>query len=153
MKKYILIALLLVTHSINANELDWVNKQIEAIKPPRDGLKSSAINANTDPFIFLKKNKPEKKSKNGKVVSKAAKSNTKSTNTNKIVVKKKTILSLTAVMNKSALINGKWYKLGEKVSGYKLSKVNTTSVLLIKTGKKLVLSTRSINKNLNFKNK
>ena len=153
MKIYTLIALSLLVSSVNANELDWVNKQIEAIKPPRSGLKNTTVNAVQDPFIFLKKNKPEKKSKGKAVAARKSNATTKTVDSNKIVVKKKTRLSLDAVINKSALINGKWYALGESLSGYKVSQVNPTSVLLTKTGKKLVLSTRSINKNLKFKNK
>ncbi len=157
MKIYILIALSLLANGANANELDWVNKQIEAIKPPRSGLKSATVNLVEDPFIFLKKNRPEdkskSKSKSKNATVKRSSTNSKGVASNKIVVKKKMKLSLTAIMNKSALINGKWYKLGESLSGYKLSKVNSMSVLLTKTGKKLVLSTRSINKNLKFKNK
>ena len=40
-------------------------------------------------------------------------------------------LRLQALMNKSALINAKWYKLNDTVRGYTLSEVKQNSVLLI----------------------
>lgn len=148
MKKLILIALSLFIFNLNANELAWVDQQIEAIKPPRSGLKSSALSSLNNPFIFLKKNKDEKKEKKN-----TANTNTsKQKNKNTIVAKKKFSFSLTAVMNKSALINGKWYKTGEIVHGYKLSSVKPTSVVLKTKNKKLLLSTKASRKNLNFKN-
>lgn len=150
MKILITIALLILTNPLSSDELDWVDKQIEAIKPPRTGLQNSTINTVKDPFIFLKKNRTEKP-KNKKIASKRL--NTNSKNIKKTIVKKRVTLTLDAIMNNSALISGKWYKVGESLNGYKLKTINPTSVLLTKSGKKLLLSTRSINKNLNFKNK
>jgi len=146
MKKIILLAVSLSFLSLNANELAWVDKQIEAIKPPRDGLKSSVLSSVDDPFIKLKK----KQKKNTKVAGKTSPSTKGKTNT--LVAKKKFVFSLNAVINKSALISGKWYKKGEMVHGYKLSTVKPTSVILTKNTKKLILSTRSVSNKLNFKN-
>ena len=150
MKVLTLISLLCIVN-LSANELSWVDKQIEAIKPPRVGLKSTYVESLDNPFIFLKKNKPEKE--DSKLITRKASSSEINT-TDKIVIKKQEKkLYLDAIINKSALINGKWHKLNQNVGGYKLSQVNTTSVLLVKGSKKVLLSTRSINKNLNFKNK
>ncbi len=153
MKTFIIITLLFFTNVLNADELSWVNKQIEAIKPPRSGLNHNSLSMLSDPFIFLNKNKEKKDVKKGSRTSRTATKVSTSKSTNKIVAKKKTSLTVDAIMNKSALINGKWYKLGEKIGSYKLAKIKPTSVLLTNSNKKLILSTRSINKNLNFKNK
>jgi len=146
MKKMILISVSLLSLSICADELTWVDQQIEAIKPPRSGLKSSTLASIENPFIFLQKNKKEVKNK-----QKSKASTTKGIK-NTIVAKKKFTFTLGAVLNKSALISGKWYKLNDKVNGYKLSKIEPTSVVLTKNRKKMVLSTRSTSKNLKFKN-
>jgi len=152
MKNFIILSILFFSVNINANELAWVDEQIEAIKPSRSGLKKSSIASMKDPFIFLSKYK-----KDIKIVRKTAPSLNKISSSNTTVSitkpKKSKKLSLRAVMNRSALINGHWYKKGETVSGYTLSEVNKKSILLTKKNKKLILSTQSINKNLNFKNK
>ena len=149
MKTFILITLIASSVNLFADELQWVDKQIDAIKPPRTGLNTSTLSSVNDPFIFLTKNKPEKKEKTKSKV-KSGKSTAKVTNT--LVAKKKFSFSLAAVINKSALISGNWYKVGEIVNGYKLAKVQPTSVVLTRKKKKLVLSTKSTSKNLNFKN-
>lgn len=151
MKTFFIVIAVLLTASANANELAWVDEQVEAIKPPRTGMKSRELSILKDPFIFLKKNrigesKNAKRSSTPRVVRNA-------TPDAKKIVKKRKALTLTTVINTSAMINGKWYKAGDKVSGYKVSKIDSTSVLLTKKSKKLLLSTNSKNKNLNFNNK
>jgi hypothetical protein len=133
------IALLLVVNSY-ANELNWVDEQVEAIKPSRTGMKKSSLNSIRDPFIFIKKSKK----------GKATTSNNKTPL--KQVVKKKITLKLTMVMNKSAQISGKWYRLGESVNGYKIEEITPKAVLLKKKNKELLLTTNSKSKNLKFKN-
>ena len=155
MKIFITISLLLYTLGLNANELSWVDKQIEAIKPPRNGLKNGNVELLNDPFIFLKKNQAEKDLKKSTSLN-SSKNSSKSTNkdTNSLVVQKKKMkFSLVAIINKSALINGQWYKHDSLLNGYKLSIIDPQSVILIKKTKKILLSTRSINKKLNFKYK
>ncbi|MCD4667233.1 MAG: hypothetical protein K8R44_01335 [Sulfurimonas sp.] len=150
MKNLLTVLILLLSSITLADELKWVDEQIEAIKPPRDGISSSKINAARDPFIFLKKNKDE--SKKGKRVSKPRSSLKKlPSNANK-VAKKAKVLVLDAIINNSALINGKWYKLKDRVGKYTLSNVDRTNIILSYKKKKLLLTTDSKNKNLKFKN-
>ena len=138
MKNYfILISLFLVTVSLSSNELSWVDEQVEAIKPARTGIDNSTISSLNDPFISAEKLK-----------SKTVKSRTSS---KKTYYKKRTKLYLKAIMNNSALINGKWRKINDKIGSYKLSKIDNTSVVLTSSGKKIVLSTNSKVKNLKFK--
>ena len=152
MKNFIIVTMLFFTINLSSNELSWVDEQIEAIKPERSGLKSSSISSMKDPFIFLKKYKKSLKITKKSVPTSLNKISATSTESVKVIQKKKN-LSLSAVINKSALINSQWYKKGDTVNGYKLSEVNKKSIVLTKKSKKLVLSTQSINKNLNFKNK
>jgi len=155
MKKHILIISVLVSSIVcSANELDWVNTQVEAIKPPREGMNNSELAKARSPFIFLKANKTASNKKpSSKKPSTVKKITTTSKDKSGKVVSKESSknLVLSAVINKSALINGKWYKLNDTVYGYKLSNVNRTTVILIKGKKKLVLTTSDIKQNIKFK--
>ena len=152
----IIVSLLLYTLCLHANELSWVNKQIEAIKPPRSGLKNSNMESLNDPFIFLKKNQSKKDPKKSTSLNsqKTSANGTLPATTDSLTVKKVDIkFSLVAIINKSALINGKWYKQDTQINGYNISIIDYKSVLLTKKSKKILLSTRSIDKKLNFNNK
>ena len=155
MKKIILLSFIcLFSVLLNATELDWVNEQIEAIKPPRKGLASSDVSDLASPFIFLKAAtaKPEASKPIASTSPKA------SSDTGLIKPKitpsipKKTLF-VDAIMNKSALISGTWYKINDIVYGYTILDVTSDSVVLTQQNKKLVLSTKSANRNLKFKNK
>ena len=151
MKTFIIVPLLMSTLALSANELDWVDEQVEAIKPSRLGMKSQDLARIKDPFIFLKKNK--KKSEKKTTTSVAVASNVVASSSNtKTEVKPRRSLELSMVMNKSVLISGKWYRLGDSVSGYKIEEIHMNSVLLTKKKKRLLLSTASKTKTLNFKN-
>ncbi len=149
--------LILITFSLfiqaSANELAWVDEQIEAIKPPRNGLDDKQFSFLKDPFIFLKKNQtPKEETKTTsrpKSVIPSGSLVTKSAST-KVIYKN---LTLIAVINNSALINNKWYKLGENVGKYRLEQINRTNVILTKGKKMLILSTRTKSSNLKFKEK
>ena len=58
---------------------------------------------------------------------------------------------LNAIINDSALINGKWYKLNSKIFNYKLSNIKGTTVILTKGKIKVVLTTDSKSNNIEFK--
>ncbi len=156
MKTFFITIALLLTANLNSSELDWVNEQVEAIKPPRIGMKNRELSTLKDPFIFLKKNRTDKpKGKNVAKKSRSTSSSNRATAASgkKTTLKKKSSLSVSLLMNSSAMINEKWYRVGDKINGYKISKIDSTSVLLIKNKKKLLLSTSSESKNLNFNNK
>jgi len=140
------IIILLISLNLNANELSWVNEQIKAIKPPRHGISESRINRTKNPFIFFK-------TKEEKIPTKKTIVNVKKTLTNtNVVSKKSTSIILSAIINKSALVNGKWYKVNDKIGKYTLSKINKTTAILKYKRKELLLSTQTKNKNLKFKN-
>ena len=137
----------MLSHTLYADELTWVDQQVEAIKPARVGISEKEIAKIKDPFIFLVK-EDEKVTKDGK---KSVKKVHKRSHYIKKYHSKR--LHLEAILNKSAMINKRWYKEGQRVYGYKLVKVNRTSVVLQKQNKKLLLSTTSKSKNLKFHNK
>ncbi len=149
MKTFFITVVFLLTVNLSSDELTWVDEQVEAIKPPRTGMKSRELSVVKDPFIFLKKNRTVSKNKKSSTQKNSA---TKKV-ANSTIVKKKKSLSVTMLMNSSAMINGKWYRVGDTINGYKVSKMDKDSVLLTKKSKKLLLSTNSKSKNLNFNNK
>lgn len=143
---YLLLIALLLSTQLFSNDLAWVDEQIEAIKPSRVGVSEKEIAKIKDPFIFLHKNDDSKKSQ--------AKNGVSSVSGYKKVFKRRTIrFRLDAILNKSAMINGKWYKQGGYVYGYKLVKVDRKSVLLTRKNKKLLLSTKSRSKKIKINNK
>lgn len=146
MKKYLIIVfILLFTINLSSNELSWVDTQVDAIKPARQGMSSANLNKIHSPFIFLNK----KSKKKSITYAKRAKA---SSNTKKYVLAQPLkSLILSAIINNSALINGEWYKIKDSVSGYRVSKVTRTSVVLTKGSGELVLSTSDTKRNLKFK--
>ena len=145
MKKIILVLILFLTTHLVSDELAWVNEQVEAIKPPRTGMNKHTLSGMKDPFIFLVKKTAS--NSNTKI------SSTKISSTNKKVKKVSKVLSLNLVMNKKAMISGKWYRYGDLINGYRVKTITTNSVLLVKNKKKLLLSVKTNSKKLNFKNK
>lgn len=128
-----LLLLIFISGSLLADaNTDWVDGQVAAIKPPRSGISSRAVNRVRSPFIitYTKASKSVKKSSPGSTVSKPAA---------RTVIQP---MKVYAIMNDSALINGKWYKPNEKVRGYHVAKIDRESVLLTqgKREKKLFLS-------------
>lgn len=138
-------------------ELAWVNTQVEAIKPKRDGISTHLLSRISDPFIFLEKNKTDKKDKDATKRALIPSSKKSATNTAGTLdqVKKPSYKALTldAVINQSVLINGEWYKLNDTVRGYTIKSITLKSATLVKNKKELVLTTNTTNSTLKFKNK
>lgn len=153
MKNYIVVSFLcLFTVALSSNELAWVDKQIDAIKPPRKGLSNSAVSNLRSPFIFLKKSEKSVKTASTRAPSSRVTKSSDATLTSRPKTQKKG-LNVDAIMNKSAFINGAWYKINDRVQGYTIMNITPTSVVLTKNSKRFVLSTSSVNRNLKFKNK
>lgn len=132
-----------------ASELAWVDEQIQAIKPPRAAMSKTKIDLIQNPFIFSKKENPKSSKKN--TTQRSSKRYTAKNTSNEISTKD-SYYTLQAIINKSALINGRWYKLHAKVGKYTLSHIENKAVILSYKNKKLVLSTRTKVKKLKFKN-
>ena len=145
MKYFITLVFSLLFVHLQADELNWVNTQIEAIIPKRVGIDDNNISKVKSPFIFLSKNVSLDKKANSKKSTRYKYTHKKRT---KRYTKKRLILD--AIMNNSALINGKWYKLGQSVKNYKIISIENDSIVLSKNRKRITLSTVQKIKNLNF---
>jgi hypothetical protein len=140
-----------VTPSLAHNSnTDWVDAQIAAIKPPRQGIADSSISRVKSPFIYIAP-KVKAKTGTGKKVPKAAtvKKPGKPTDIYKKPNYANQPLRLAAVMNENAaLINGTWYQVDDKVRGYRIVKIEKDAVVL-KVGKRETkLSLTSDNENI-----
>lgn len=146
----IILLTLLLSNNLLSSELDWVDEQIEAIKPPRKGVVVTGV---ANPFVFLKKNMP-KENENKKGITLP----TQTTDATNIEKPKKEIISaasfdLSAIINSSAMINGSWCKVSDIVKGYTISEINKDSVILKKDKNLILLSTTAMKQTLKFKNK
>jgi hypothetical protein len=111
-------------------DMQWVDDEIAAIKPPRKGVPSSALRGLKDPFrdqLILNQPPVEE---SGETPAQLPSEPEEQNN-----------LTLQAIVNgNSALIDGKWYKEDEKIYGYLIQKIDRDSVLLQQKKKKLKLS-------------
>lgn len=154
MKFSLIILCLLLDTLFASDELSWVDEQVQAIKPPRDGMHQYQFAKIKDPFIFLKKNRDSKDDKKRKRVSQPYKSSSSNIATSSVTSSHansyKKGLRLQAILNKSVMINGVWYKLHANVHGYTISNISRKSVLLTKNKKSFSLTTRTLNTNIKF---
>lgn len=127
-----LVPMIVLANSESPNHAE-INKQIEEIKPPRTGVKASDVLKTASPFILFKKETDGKKTT--------------------YTVKKRVKLpplKLESAINKSVKINGKWYKEGDRIRQYTITKVFTDEVLLTSKGKELKLYQNHANDKINF---
>ncbi len=121
-------------------ELAWVDEQIQAILPARVGIPEGFINTLNDPM----KLKKSSSATSGSKLLAPPKLGVLSTPP---IVEEP--LRLKAIMNKSVLINSKWYKINDPVRKYILSEIKPNSVLLIgKKDQKLILFLSKQNNNI-----
>ena len=93
------------------SEMEKIDSIIEKIKKERNGLESKELRKTKDPFYYDKEYAKERIKK----------------------LKKKRrgpYFRLYAILNDKAKINRRWYRLGEKISGYKLIRISQTRVKL-----------------------
>lgn len=143
-----------------ADELKWVDEQVNAIKPNRDGVSNMQIAKLRNPFVYLKKNRPKEEKSNSRSVTPNLSSSSKTasqsvrTNTPKTVTSlrvKNHKLRLNAIINTAALINDEWYKKGDIIAGYKVVYISKTKVKLRKNNRITILTTQSNSNKLKFK--
>ena len=151
MKKILLNLSLILSSVLFCDELSWVDEQVEAIKPPRSGLQIKELSLIKDPFIFLKKS-VDKDKKNVKSTVALKRTSIARPRKRKRQIHNK-VLSIGAIMNNSVMINGGWYKVGDIMNGYRVSRLTFNTVLLIKNKKKLLLTTKSRSQTIKFLNK
>lgn len=147
----IILLTLLLSNNLFASELNWINEQIEAIKPPRKGVIVAAIE---DPFVFLEKNMSKEKDTKKTTIKSAALKSNNTTEEPKQEITTVANFDLTAIINSSAMINGNWYKVNDTIKGYNISEINRDNVILKKDKNLILLSTTTTNKQtLKFKNR
>jgi len=138
MKKLLLIAIVssvatLASANVASDSHTQINKQIEEIKPPRDGVKASAVLRTKSPFLLYKTGKDGKRK----------------TYTAKKKVKLPP-LKMESSINNNVKINGKWYKEGDRVRQYTIVKVTSGEVLLKSKKKEIKLYQNQKNDKINF---
>jgi len=113
-------------------DMQWVDEEIAAIKPPRTGLATNALLGLTDPFAaqLILNQPPQPKKEPGTYVKR----------------KPMKPFTLESVINsKTALIDGKWYQQNDTIHGYVIQKIEGDSVLLKNKKKQLRLSLKTEN--------
>jgi len=151
--KKIFTPLLLSSVLVLANTIDlsWVDKQIEAIKPPREGESMKNISQIKNPFVFLSNN--EEKTKGSAKKSENSEKNKEALKQQKSVVFSKNSFLLGAIINKTALINNKWYRVGDIVNGYTIVSIDKKTVNLKNASLSKILTTKTQNTKLKFKDR
>ncbi len=133
-----------VVHSTGDKELTWVDEQIQAILPARIGIPEGFINSLRDP-MKMKKSAPIA-GVGSKLLAPPKLGGMGIIAPPKIVEEP---LRLLAIMNKSVLITGKWYKVGDSIRNYSLLEVKSNSVVLAdKKDQKLILFLTKQNNNI-----
>jgi hypothetical protein len=136
----------------NDKELIWVNEQIQAIIPSRVGVRDGFINSLIDPIKYIVPiHLPSARTGSTLLAPPKLGSMSFIPAIPKVIEEP---LRLQALMNKSALINGKWYKLNDTVRSYNLAEIKQGSVLL--SGKKsqpLILFLSKSNNNITINTK
>jgi hypothetical protein len=121
MKKFITASVLLLSiEAFATSDLKWVNEQVDAIKPSRTGISSSFISGLKDP-IKPEEVKKVKKKNSPTIITSTTKS------TRELHLKP---LTLESIINKSAYINGKWYRENDQVRGKKITLISKNYVIL-----------------------
>jgi hypothetical protein len=133
-----------VVQSQGDKELTWVDEQIKAILPARIGIPEGFINSLRDP---MKMKKPVPVATIGsRLLAPPGLGSTGLMTPPKIVEEP---LRLLAIMNKSVLISGKWYKVGDSIRNFSLLEVKSNSVVLAdKKDQKLILFLTKQNNNI-----
>ncbi|MDD2367796.1 MAG: hypothetical protein PHQ90_00760 [Sulfuricurvum sp.] len=125
-------------------ELAWVDEQIQAILPARVGIPDSFINSLRDP---MKMKKPLANTIGGSKLLAPPKLGGLGLLTPPKVIEEP--LRLQAIINKSVLISGKWYKAGDPIRNYTLLEIKANSALLTdKKDQKLILFLTKQNNNI-----
>lgn len=135
-------------------ELAWVDEQIQAILPSRIGVADGFINSLNDPMKY-QSGVPEGDTRGMKLLAPPRLGSMPMLPGIPIVPKiVEEPLRLQGLMNKSALINGKWYRINDTVRSYTLAEIKPSSILLSGAkGQKLILFISKQNTNIKINTK
>lgn len=138
-----------VIQSHNDKELDWVDEQIKAILPARQGISDLSINRLIDPMKYKTSQADQTTLK---LLAPPKLGSSIGTSLLPKIVEEP--LKLQALFNKSALINGKWYRINDPIRTFNLNEIKTASVVLKgKKGEPLVLFLNKNNNNIKIQTK
>ncbi|MEA1916424.1 MAG: hypothetical protein U9N42_02725 [Campylobacterota bacterium] len=146
-----MLLILIITISIQADNLAWVDEQINAIKPNRDGISVKGIDKTRSPFIFIQKDKSVKKGSNQKAIYKTVKNKDGKVIKKRVLVKKE--MKLKAIINYNALIDKTWVKVDDIFKGYRVIKIDDSFVVLKKGSKTKKLSIKKSSNKIKFGDK
>ncbi|MCL4431535.1 MAG: hypothetical protein M1300_04350 [Epsilonproteobacteria bacterium] len=143
-----------VLQSKSDKELAWVDEQIQAILPARIGVADGYINSLNDPIRYVS-SKPISNSSGIKLLPPPRLGSMPMLPGMPIIVKTvEEPLRLQGLMNKSALINGKWYRINDTVRSYTLTEIKPSSILLsAPKDQKLILFISKQNTNIKINTK
>lgn len=113
-----------------------ITNMVEKIKQERTGIELDRLASTPNPFAVHAKNE--------KVIHEVE--------THEEVVQE-VVYRLTAIFNRAAFINGKWYKKGAEIDHYTISKVGTQSVTLVNGNDEKTLSLPKKKNIITFKGK
>lgn len=135
-------------------ELAWVDEQIQAILPSRIGVTDGFINSLNDSIKYLS-SAPKGGDSGMKLLAPPRLGTIPMLPIIPLVPKiVEEPLRLQGLMNKSALINGKWYHLNDTVRSFTLVEIKPASILLSGTkGQQLILFIGKQNNNIKINTK
>lgn len=140
-----------VLQSKSDKELAWVDEQIQAILPSRIGVADGYINSLNDPMKYTAK-APQAGDGMIKMLAPPKLGGLPGMPLLPKVVEEP--LRLQGLMNKSALINGKWYRLNDPIRAYTLAEIKPGSILLSGSkGQQLILFISKQNNNIKINTK
>jgi hypothetical protein len=116
MKKTVILFILTLSSILNAATLSHVEikTMVEKIKHQRDGIEISVLETTPNPFAIVEKVEEVKEE-----IKKEEKVQ---------IIKKEVVHHLSAILNHAAFIDGKWYKVGDKVGAFILVSINYDTV-------------------------
>ena len=143
-----------VLQSKSDKELAWVDEQIQAILPSRIGVADGFINSLNDPIKYLS-SAPKGGNSGIKLLAPPRLGGMPMLPNMPLVPQiVEEPLRLQGLMNKSALINGKWYHLNDTVRAYTLAQIKPGSILLSGAkGQQLILFISKQNNNIKINTK
>ena len=130
-KRLILVSTLLFSFELTAATLSHseIKTMVEKIKHQRGGIDVATLENSSNPFAIIEKVIEIKEVEKKVVKKKKAK-----------IIKKEVVYNLTAVLNHAAFIDGKWYKVGDKIGQFILVSINDDSVDIKSKNKQKKLS-------------
>lgn len=132
-------------------ELAWVDEQIQAILPSRIGVADGFINSLNDPIKYVSQ-APRAGDGITKMLAPPKLGGLPAMPLLPKVVEEP--LRLQGLMNKSALINGRWYRLNDPIRGFTLAEIKPGSILLSGSkGQQLILFISKQNNNIKINTK